>query len=540
MNLENNEYSQDDEKWYGVPPKGDRPLPSRWRYIGEVLAVILVEFTIWGIYRYYSAPYISPFGSMKFYLAHIVAAPTLALTPILIYWRFIRKEKGVPFRFTRKRLFSGVLVGLTAAIVWRVLEMLVYDRMAVIAGGYQPGTFGFFSMLGDMTIPLFLVMTFTQFFIVGPVEEFEFRAFAQDQAARVLPNWGALVFSSILFGLSHIPIALTVYKMSLPQLIIAEIGWMTAGAVFGALYMWSRNIWATIIMHGMGNWQLSVYLFSSSYIPGGMTTMTDIIVGTLESLVVDTIMILLFYLVFKFYWEPQRKGDAVFGGKLRGVSNYMLRNDEESIPLTSIVSKLTAIVVGVLLVVLGTTYAFADSDVSKLVAQDNDTISSASDLTQWIEETENTTGVGTLAEGETKYVNIEPKEGRVIKSVELTLTWTDEPDIQRVRTFENTPDTFSVALAGLNATADAQGSNKHGEPGNVTVSLDIPEEQLSQALEDNDGMFNVSAAITLDNAGDYEASTGLGMIQIADDSNDYEYSIVITWLVSPGTHTELM
>lgn len=333
-----------DDKWYGVPPVGDNPTTAKGNYVLQLLGVFLVELVLWTIYRFISAPYIFPAFSLKFYLAHIIAAPVIHLTPILLWWWYVRKEKGktreesknlldwivswLPFKFTRKRLFSGLIIGFTAAIIWRLLQQFTDEMVFGAMGLTAPGTFAFLNGLDS----LFLLMTFVMFFIVGPVEELQFRSFLYDQSARVLPNWQAVAFSSILFGCSHIPMALFMYQMPIHDFIWALIGWMSAGAVFGVLYMYSRNIYACIIMHGMGNWQLFVYYFSSSIIESPDST-SMMIAGIISTVIVNIILIVIFFLAHKYFWQPHARGELALGGAIPKLQNMIRDHDENRQPI---------------------------------------------------------------------------------------------------------------------------------------------------------------------------------------------------------------
>ena len=520
-----------DNKWYGVPPKGDSPLPGKWRFVGEIFAVILIEFVLWGIYRYVSAPFISPFGSLKFYIAHIIAAPTVHLIPIILYWKLYRKEKGFPFTFTRTRIMSGVMIGLLSAILWRVLEMLTYDTMSGIAGGSEFGTLGFFSHLDTTTVLLFGIMTFVHFCIVGPVEELQFRGFTQDQAARVLPNWQALVFASVLFGLSHVPIAITVYKMPIEQLIVAEIGWMTAGAVFGALYMWSRNIYAVIVMHGMGNWQLSVFFFQSRATAEGMSTMTDVTVGTLTSLVVNAIMIGVFYLIFKYYWEPQRKNSTALTRPFPSVQKRIFAHDYGKRPIKATSVRLVAFSVVVCGLIMLAAFTVGETDYSILSAISAEPTEERVDLGSYVLEEETLTGAEYLNEGNFITIPFSSEEQKYISGITVTLTWTDEPDIQRLRLYENQPDTFSVELNGANTTAGDSGANPRGGQGEISTTLSIPADDISDIIFTDGHNYTVDVLITMVNAENYDARAGAGAVSIVDGGNQYDYEIIIAWLV---------
>lgn len=357
----------DDNKWFGVPPVGEQPLPGKWNYVLLIFLVMVIEIGIWAVYRYFSAPYFESFGTLTFYLAHIIAAPTIHLIPILIFWRFFRKEKGLPFKFTKKLLMSAVIVGFVGAIIWRILQELSYDALSSSAGGNVSGTFNFFNLFAASNVTLFSVMTFVHFFIVGPVEELEFRSFAFDQSARVIPNWQALLFSSVLFGCSHIPIALFVYQFPPHIFGVALFGWISAGVVFGALYMWSRNIFACIVMHGMGNWQLSVYYFQSTE-TGAMSVSSVVAVDMATTIIADGAMILIFYLVHRFYWQPHRRGEPAFGGRFVNLQKYVHEHDFMQRPLQTTAVFLVVFIVATCGIIMGLTYVLGESDLSLMTS----------------------------------------------------------------------------------------------------------------------------------------------------------------------------
>ena len=510
-----------DDKWYGVPPAGEKPIPPRGRYIAEILAVIFIEFVLWGLYRYFTAPIYGGFGTWKFYVGHIIAAPTIALGTIMVYWRFYRKERGLPFRFTTKRLFSSILVGLFAAILWRFLEMVVYDSMAVAAGVAISDTRTFYSLLDQTTVGLFLLMTFVQFFVVGPVEELQFRSFVYDQSARVLKNWQALALSSILFGLSHIPIALTVYKMPPWQLFVAEIGWITAGAVFGALYMWSRNIFACMVMHAVGNWQLAVYNISSYY-PARVSPGTDVVIGTLTAIVVNSVMIIIFYAIFRFYWRPLMRGEPEVVGR---ITAFIKKLDDERAPLQRRIAASLSVIVLALVVVLGVAAGAGTPSraYSHVETKPHFTLEDRINLT------ERDSGEVYLYEGESFYLLLNSTAESVIKEVKVTVTWMDESDIRRLgRTYQNQPDTMEVELSGPNVTARDFGENPRGGEGRLEVTLTL-EDLTIQELEGN---YTVQLTVTLTDCGPYVGR--LGMFGYVDDGNAFTYSLEVTYLEVKG------
>ncbi len=515
----------EDTKWYGVPPKGEQPLPEKKKYVHLILGIIVIEICIWGVYRKFSAPLISPFGSYKFYFAHIIFAPMIHLVPILIFWKYIRKERGLPFVFTKKLIMSGIIVGFLTAITWRLLEEFVYDAAAGAAGGTAPGTLTFFNLLDPPL--LFILMTFVQFFIVGPVEELEFRGFAQDQASRVLPNWQALVFSSVLFGCSHIPIALFVYQFP-PYVFVAALwGWISAGFVFGVLYLLSRNIFACIVMHGMGNWLLSVFYFQSA--ETSMEPVTYVIVNITTNIIVDGLMILLFIVIHRYYWQPHRRGEPAFGGIFQKLQNFVHEHDFEKKPVLTTMTYLVVFCVVIGGMIAGVSYAYGEKDLSKMVAgSEGEGEGDTSHLESLVESSEIIVDGGSLQEGRSEViVTFYSEADKYIKEVKVTVIWTDEADSNPL--LDNQPDTFSIDIDGPNSSADGSGSNPHGGEGSASATLSFSYKELTDIISNEGDEFEVKVTITLDDAGDQVSLSGLW--SQTDSGNNYDYEIEIIWLV---------
>jgi len=533
-----------DRKWHFVPPAGERPVTNKWGFLAGILIVLVLEFILWGIYRATTAPLYGEGFNVPFFLGHIVAAPTIHLGPILLYWILFRKEKLFrkedrdgsthtafslgPFKMTRRLLLTAVLVGLFGGIVWRVTEMLVGDIFSIMFGGSVLGQLNLFNVYATNEFGVFLLMTFVMFFVVGPVEEFEFRSFVHDQSARVLPMWQALIFSSMMFGFSHIPIAIFIYKLPFIDLVVAEISWMTAGAVFGALYMWSRNIFACIVMHGIGNWQLSTFLLQSTTNGSGLEHTQYLIVSLLVSVFANGILIGLFYLIHKYYWEPQRRGEPAFGGKLEKVQKALFSQDVGTGSPIKTGAVLTVVTVVTLVVLAGGANVFGTSDFSLLGPQAIPAGNSAGSYGDWEPVLETTPVTGTLNVGQDSPTPLSTSELRLIRSVNATLTWTDELDMRRiVRTYENQPDTFRLSMTGPNISVEEEAANVHGEEGMITLSLDLDDDQIT-ALGTNS---TITVTVTLVEAGLF--APGIGVIGFTDTGNEFMLTIETTYLEKP-------
>jgi hypothetical protein len=157
-----------------------------------------------------------------------------------------------------------------------------------------------------------------------------------------------------------------VYQFPPHIFVVALIGWMSAGAVFGFLYMWSRSIFAVIVMHGMGNWQLSIFYFQSTELIGGMDSFTTVLVGTLSSVIADGIMILIFFLIHKYYWQPHRRGESAFGGIMLKIQDFIHDHDFERKPIVITTVLLIAFIMVTCGMLMGVTAAFGETDYSKL------------------------------------------------------------------------------------------------------------------------------------------------------------------------------
>jgi membrane protease YdiL (CAAX protease family) len=521
-----------------------RPVTNRWGFLLGILIVLVIEFTIGGVYRKLTAPIYGEGFNLPFFLGHIIAAPTIHLIPILLYWVFFRKEKLFrktdkdgdtytaiefgPFKMTRRLLLTAVLVGLFGGVVWGIVEMLVGDTVSIMMGGAQFGQMNLFNVFSTNELGIFLLMTFVMFFVVGPVEEFEFRSFVHDQSARVLPMWQALIFSSMMFGFSHLPIALTIYTQTYHwtaiDVIVAEIGWMAAGATFGALYMWSRNIFACIVMHGIGNWQLSTFLFQSTTQGTGLERTEMLIASVITAIVANAVMIALFYLIFKFYWEPQRRGEPAFGGKLINLQKAFFSHDIGTGSTYKTTTILTCVTVITLILLAGGVNVVGTKDFARLGPQEvkEDTGGSLADLSESIEVVP---VQGQLDVGMSQVQTISLTEGRLIKSINSTLTWTDEPDMRRFgRTYTNQPETFRLDLTGPNISASQEGTNAVHETGQIELPVTLTDEQIL-GLASN-ATFDVT--VTLVESGLY--APRLGVIGYNDNVNTFELTITVTYL----------
>ena len=274
------------------------------RHIAELLGLWVLILVCWTVYRQVSLPYIEPSGSMKFYLAQFIFQPIIFLSPIFLYWKFIRKETATPVRFfsDHSSKNSFVFKALVLGIVLIIIELILL--LSIQYPIFNSGLFGStelefdFGFLDTESWSHYLVMALTNLLIVAVVEEFVFRGFFQNQFEKVLPKWQSLVLASLLFGLIHLPIAIIIYDLEGLWLVYSLIEWIGMGMIFGYAYQISRNIWVPIFWHGLHN--VLTGTFAWSFVPEKLPSETVIFsVITLEKIVYFTTTILLLYALRK-------------------------------------------------------------------------------------------------------------------------------------------------------------------------------------------------------------------------------------------------
>jgi len=142
------------------------------------------------------------------------------------------------------------------------------------------------------------------------------------------------------------------------------------------------------------------------------------------------------------------------------------------------------------------------------------------------EMTETSSGGGGLNVGQSESVPVPASEDRVIRSINVTLTWSDEPDRRfGVRMYENAPDTFEVKV--LDPTGNDIRSGSTSNPQGGQGSIDVPVLLTDDEVVDYKGKGDFTVEITLTDSGVYSPRIGLGVRTVADGANDYSLSIEV-------------
>lgn len=146
----------------------------------------------------------------------------------------------------------------------------------------------------------------------------------------------------------------------------------------------------------------------------------------------------------------------------------------------------------------------------------------------FVEKSEVISDDNSLRTGGADNYEVTASSTKVITKITASATWKDEPDIQRLRLYENQPDTFSVTIEAPDGTVlnTQSSSNTHGGTGTATASHILTEEEASEYL----GSGNFTVIVVLEESGSYTPRAGISVIVLTDGENDYDISIDVEYL----------
>lgn len=152
-------------------------------------------------------------------------------------------------------------------------------------------------------------------------------------------------------------------------------------------------------------------------------------------------------------------------------------------------------------------------------------VSTIPQISGFVESEETISATDEMTEGTTEPFPVAASEVKVIRSINASLSWTDEPDIRRIMKYENQPDSFTMKILDPsgNVLKEGTGENAHGEPGSISLSCPLEDNEMVGYIGQGD--FTVS--VTLDSALDY--TTRLGFRTISDDGNAFTLDIAVTF-----------
>lgn len=130
-----------------------------------------------------------------------------------------------------------------------------------------------------------------------------------------------------------------------------------------------------------------------------------------------------------------------------------------------------------------------------------------------------------LKEGGTASFTVESSSERLIRNIVVSVRWTDEtstPGI-RIRPYDNKPDSFRVTIDHPDGNRTVIGE---ADSGSISDSINFTDEDIERMYN----MGNFTIAVTLVEAGDWEAGFGFGIRNMPDDGNTFDIEIEQTFL----------
>lgn len=152
--------------------------------------------------------------------------------------------------------------------------------------------------LSFISFPNFLLFT-ANMLLVGANEEIWMRSlvlnsFIDKYGTSKKGLWKAILASAVIFGAIHIP---NIFFMEPLTLLVQVVNAMSAGILFGVIFIKSKNIWAGIIVHAIVDW---CSLFIGNCFIGGNTilSMSMDVVQALSIILAGSLPPLFFAIVF--------------------------------------------------------------------------------------------------------------------------------------------------------------------------------------------------------------------------------------------------
>lgn len=261
-------------------------------YVGIVIGAVTIQLVLG------SEPMSTVYGIR---VAHIIQGVSLFLVPATIYGLLFADTRG---DFLVKAPLSLRNLGLAILLIFAVqvfIESVNHYNNLITLPGSMKGLDDFFKqtkesgektlglVLADKSINSLLINLFIIAVIPGIVEELFFRGCMQRSIARMGSNPHVAVWiTAIIFSLLHFQLA-----GLFPRIFL--------GAILGYLYLWTRNIWAPIIVHIIHNGTIifvnQMLLENDTYKKLSITdySLSNVGLGATVSLVISIAIMYLIY-----------------------------------------------------------------------------------------------------------------------------------------------------------------------------------------------------------------------------------------------------
>jgi len=200
---------------------------------------LLVIF--WGTYRY--------FIRLPEELDELIIKPIVWIGGVFYIVLFLEKRSLSSIGWTTYKFFENLYLG------WGIGAFFALEGMFVNAIKYR-GLLFFPMGLTAFDLTRILALSLA----TGLSEETVFRGYIFSRFSESLKNeWLANILSSLMFSITHLPIALFVLQYNISMLISYEIMLFVLGLANGFIFARRKSIVAPTISHAL--WNLAVVLF---------------------------------------------------------------------------------------------------------------------------------------------------------------------------------------------------------------------------------------------------------------------------------------
>lgn len=177
----------------------------------------------------------------------------LAVTIIFAVRRLRRQEREGWALFGLKRSLSWSDIGIS------LLSLLPYYLITFAVVSVLSGVFDFIDPTQAQDLPYQnlvqryeYIVAFIALVVFAPIaEELLFRGYFLGKMSESINRWLAVFITAFVFGLLHLPGAVTDNGITLQWAAAADT--FALGLVLGALRIWTGSVWASILLHMLKN-----------------------------------------------------------------------------------------------------------------------------------------------------------------------------------------------------------------------------------------------------------------------------------------------
>lgn len=270
----------------------------------KIIKIYLMILLVWTIFRYLTADFVKT-SDTNFFILQVIFQPLIWLIPVLVYVIFLERRSLSSLGLVKKNLFSSILVGSILCVMGYVLYCLLLPTFLSLFGYVDLSTLQVWIAPQSSNVNWLLLMSFTVFVIIAVSEEVVHRGFIQNRLMEKTNPLIAILFSSFLFTVSHLPVLLFVYDCNLHTSVAFLFDIFTFSLILGYFFYKTKNLFGCIVWHGLHDWQSFFYAFTSKgkYIPENLLLSSYLI----TSIIVFVLLVVTIYGIDMLIWCKRNK-----------------------------------------------------------------------------------------------------------------------------------------------------------------------------------------------------------------------------------------